>query len=202
MFIFVLLIVMALLLVDNHDSFTYNLVQLIEEASCKDYIVELSEKVNIKMAQAFSHIMFSPGPGLPNDFPIMKRLLQAYASQKHFLGICLGHQAIAEYYGGQLLNLPKVVHGQSVNVYLQKEDLLFKDVRSPFEVGLYHSWVVDTQNFPSDLEITALSDIGRIMALRHKAYSVRGVQFHPESIMTPQGLLMIKNWLTDTVMYD
>ncbi len=191
---------MALLLVDNHDSFTYNLVQLIEEAGCKDYLVEVSEKVNIEMAQPFSHIMFSPGPGLPNDFPVMKQLLQAYASQKHFLGICLGHQAIAEYYGGQLLNLPKVVHGQTAQVYSQQKEGLFKDLASPFEVGLYHSWVVDTQNFPSDLEITALSDIKRIMALRHKVYSVRGVQFHPESIMTPQGLRMIKNWFANTMI--
>ncbi len=187
---------MSLLLVDNHDSFTYNLVQLIEEAGCTDYAVKTSEKITIEMARPFSHIMFSPGPGLPNDFPIMKQLLQAFEAKKHFLGICLGHQAIAEYYGGRLVNLSEVVHGQTANISFPQDDLLFNNIPPDTEVGLYHSWIVDSKHLPADLETTALSHVKRIMALRHKTHSVRGLQFHPESIMTPQGLLMIQNWLT------
>lgn len=184
-----------LLIVDNHDSFTYNLVQLVEEATAMDYYVLPSEQVEVSAAAAFSHIMFSPGPGLPQDFPVMQALLQAYDTQKSFLGICLGHQAIAQHYGGRLNNLSQVVHGQQKKVYRQGEDMLFEGLPQPFEVGLYHSWVVDAESMPSTLTTTALSEQGRVMALCHKAYNVRGLQFHPESIMTPQGLYMVRQWL-------
>ncbi|MCL3781372.1 aminodeoxychorismate/anthranilate synthase component II [Prolixibacteraceae bacterium JC049] len=187
---------MKLLIVDNHDSFTYNLVQLIEEAGCTNYQIVANEAVNIAAAAEFTHILFSPGPGLPDEFPAMKQLLEQYAPSKSFLGICLGHQAIAEFYGGQLYNLPEVVHGQVKHITQKKNDMLFSTIDNQFDVGLYHSWIVSNNHFPEELEITALSEENRIMALRHRSLNIRGVQFHPESIMTPNGLEMIKNWLS------
>lgn len=186
---------MKLLIVDNHDSFTYNLVQLIEEAGCTNYQIVSSHAVNIQLASSFTHILFSPGPGVPDEFPMMKRLLEAFQTSKSFFGICLGHQAIAEFFGAQLFNLPLVVHGQTKQITQTKSDILFQNIEKQFDVGLYHSWIVSNNNFPTELEITALSAENRIMALRHCNHNIRGVQFHPESIMTSEGKKMIKNWL-------
>ncbi len=186
---------MKLLIVDNHDSFTYNLVQLVEEAGVCHFDVVASHLIDSDASSQYDKILFSPGPGLPDEFPAMKQLLDRYKNRKSFLGICLGHQAIAEYFGATLINLPKVVHGQQKTVYQKEKDFLFALLPGSFDVGLYHSWLVNPDTIPSGLIVTAQTDDHRVMALRHKKFDIRGVQFHPESIMTPHGKQMIENWL-------
>jgi anthranilate synthase component II len=186
---------MKLLIVDNHDSFTYNLVHLVEEAGGKDFEIQFNDQIDLEAAAQFDKFLFSPGPGLPDEFPAMKLLLDLYKTKKSFLGICLGHQAIAEYFGGQLYNLPEVVHGQQKKIEQLDNDPLFRGLEKNLQVGLYHSWLVSHDNFPSKLEISALSHENRIMGLHHKNLDIRGLQFHPESIMTPDGLKMMRNWL-------
>jgi len=185
-----------ILVIDNNDSFTFNLVQLIEEESPIPYEVVGSDMLDPGMAARFSHVLISPGPGLPTDFPRMCEVIRRFGPEKDLLGICLGLQAIAVVYGGHLINMPLVKHGVTTSLhFLIGDPELFSGVPDGTRVGLYHSWTVDHATLPESLEITAVDKKGRIMAIKHKTFKVRGVQFHPESFMTPAGRLLIQNWL-------
>jgi anthranilate synthase component 2 len=155
-----------------------------------------NDKINLEEIDQYTHILLSPGPGVPDEAGIMKELIQTYGETKSIFGVCLGMQAIGEIYGGTLVNLDKVYHGLSLPAtVISKEDITFRGIPQKFQVGRYHSWVIQTNNFPDVLEITAVDDEGRVMALRHKEFNVRGVQFHPESILTEYGKKMLENWL-------
>lgn len=184
-----------LLILDNYDSFTYNLVQLVEQHQGWEFDVIKNDEIKIDEVQAYDKILLSPGPGLPSDAGIMPQLIREYAAHKSILGVCLGHHAIAEVFGGALFNFAQPIHGIKRKVDLLLEDGIFENIPHHFEVGLYHSWAVNKNDFPEELELVALSEKGVIMALRHKYYDVKGVQFHPESIMTPMGKEMLWNWL-------
>lgn len=186
---------MKLLVLDNYDSFTYNLVHLIEKVSDISFNVIRNDKISLADVNNYDKILLSPGPGLPNDAGIMSELLKKYSPTKSILGVCLGLQAIGENFGAHLKNLDTVYHGIATPVNILIEDLIFKDCPAKFTVGRYHSWVVDTDQLPADLIITATDDKNNIMALKHKSYDVRGVQFHPESILSEQGETIIRNWL-------
>lgn len=186
---------MQLLVLDNYDSFTYNLVHLIEKVSDIPFDVIRNDKISVADVNAYDKILLSPGPGLPKDAGIMPELLKQYGSTKSILGVCLGLQAIGENYGATLKNLDTVFHGLATPIKIINDDLIFKDCPKTFTVGRYHSWVVDNNTLPSALEITAIDDNGSIMALKHQSHDVRGVQFHPESILSEYGETMIKNWL-------
>lgn len=186
---------MQLLVLDNYDSFTFNLVHLIEKCSDIPFEVHRNDKISIAEAGKFDKILLSPGPGLPKDAGILKELIETYGASKSILGVCLGQQAIGEVFGANLRNLGEVYHGVAVPLKVIQQDLLFKDCPSSFSVGRYHSWVVDRENLPLELEVTAVDDKDMIMALRHKHYDVRGVQFHPESILSEHGETIMKNWL-------
>jgi len=185
-----------LLIIDNFDSFTFNLVQLVEECGVHEYEVIRSDHLDPEQADRFTGILISPGPGLPDDFPGMCEVIRRFGPNKRILGICLGHQAIAEVYGGRLINLREVNHGVTTGMkILHADEKLFDGVPDGEQVGLYHSWVVDPSDLPGCLEVTAESEEGNILALRHQEYDVRGVQFHPESIMTTAGKRIMNNWL-------
>ena len=187
---------MKLLIIDNYDSFTYNLVQMIEELCMLNYEVIPHDKINIDEVNRFNKILITPGPGLPEDHPILKKVIGQYASSKSILGVCLGHQAITKAFGGELLRHENVSHGITKKIVIKElSDPLFSNLPIEMSVGLYHSWAVSETNFPSELEITAISEDNVIMALSHKQYDVKGVQFHPESMMTPFGKQLLKNWL-------
>jgi anthranilate synthase component 2 len=186
---------MTILLLDNYDSFTYNVAHLIRECGFAVDIIR-NDKITVEEAGRYDKIVLSPGPGIPEEAGIMPALIKRYAAQKPILGICLGHQAIGEAFGGRLQNLPRVVHGLATKVHITTPpDTIFAGLPTEFAVGRYHSWVVDTEGFPADLAITAVDEEGQIMALRHRSYNVRGVQFHPESVLTEHGAAMMKNWL-------
>lgn len=186
---------MKLLVLDNYDSFTYNLVHLIEKVSDIEFDVIRNDKISINSINSYDKILLSPGPGLPKDAGIMPELLQRYKSSKSILGICLGLQAIGETYGASLQNLETVVHGQATPISIISEDTLFQNCPNNFLVGRYHSWVINNQHLPNELEITAKDLDGNIMALKHKKDDVKGVQFHPESILSEYGETIINNWL-------
>lgn len=187
---------MRILIFDNYDSFTYNLVQLVEQWGAADYEVVKSDKVTLEMARNFDKILFSPGPGLPADVPMMIEIIRELGPEVPMLGVCLGHQAIAVAFGGELVNLEHIYHGMTIDVQREVDDEpLFFRVPAIFRCGLYHSWAVADEGFPAVLEITARGEFGTIMALRHRTYPLQGIQFHPESIMTPNGRQMIFNWL-------
>ncbi len=186
---------MKTIIVDHQDSFTYNIVELISQAVSVTPDVIPAKNLDIKTLNQYDKIILSPGPGLPRDFVNIKQILDTYKTNKHILGICLGHQAIATYFGGQLYNLNQVVHGQPKSVKIIRTSLLFDNLPAVFEVGLYHSWVVSQDHFPVDLHIDALSDDGLIMSLSHKNYNIYGLQFHPESYITQYGQQMIKNFI-------
>ncbi len=188
---------MKLLIVDNNDSFTYNLVQLIIETELAEVDVINHAELALESVAAYDKILFSPGPSLPDDFPIMKKILDSYAESKSILGICMGLQAIAEFYGGKLYNLQEVVHGQKQQLQIIKPDPVFNNIPQNTEIGLYHSWAVSTDNLPDDMEVIAQNQNGVIMAIRHKANNIKGLQFHPESIITEHGSKMIENWIKD-----
>lgn len=188
---------MNLLVLDNYDSFTFNLVQYIQEILGYEVDVFRNDEISLDAVEAYDVIVLSPGPGLPKDAGIMPELIKRYAPSKCIFGVCLGQQAIAEAFGGSLENLATVFHGIETPIQITDlEEPLFKDLPRSFQAGRYHSWVVKQDDFPSELQITALDEQGSIMALRHKAYNVRGVQFHPESIMTTVGKDMLRNLLT------
>lgn len=186
---------MRVLILDNYDSFTYNLVQYIEEILQTKVEVYRNDAISLDEVEAYDAIVLSPGPGLPSEAGIMPALISRYAPFKPILGVCLGHQAIGEAFGGQLLNLTQVYHGLETPVQvLDYEEPLFEGLPSVFAAGRYHSWVVSKEGFPDSLLVTAEDEQGAIMAMRHKHYNVRGVQFHPESILTPEGRRMLENF--------
>ena len=186
---------MKILVIDNYDSFVYNLVHYIREF-VDDVTVWRNDQFELDDVAAFDKIVLSPGPGIPEEAGLLKAVVERYAPTKSMLGVCLGQQAIGEVFGGSLINLDQVFHGVGTHVErLVDDEPLFAGLPKNFQVGRYHSWVVAREDFPQDLEITAVDESGQIMALRHKKYDLRGVQFHPESVLTPHGKSMIKNWL-------
>lgn len=186
---------MKIVVIDNYDSFTYNLVHYLEELSGEVTVLR-NDEFDIEELITYDKILLSPGPGIPDEAGLLKEVIRQYAKTKSILGICLGQQAIGEVYGGSLVNLDKVFHGISSKVKITaKEESLFKNLPEEFEVGRYHSWVVATENFPKNLEITSTDENGQIMSLRHRTFDVKGVQFHPESVLTPDGKTILKNWL-------
>ncbi|MBL4716000.1 MAG: aminodeoxychorismate/anthranilate synthase component II [Bacteroidetes bacterium] len=188
---------MKLLVYDNYDSFTYNLVHIIEEHGI-EHDVYRNDKLSLDEIGQYDKILLSPGPGIPIEAGNMLEVIKEYAPKKSILGVCLGHQGIAEVFGGELINMEKVLHGVSTKVSISDtQDYLFKDIVQEFEGGHYHSWVVDDVNFPEELEVTAINENGLIMALKHKEFDVRGVQFHPESVLTEHGKEIIMNWLNN-----
>lgn len=187
---------MKVLVLDNYDSFTYNLVQYIQEILEHKIDVFRNDEIDLDAVGAYDFIILSPGPGLPKDAGIMPALIQRYAATKTILGVCLGHQAIGEAFGASLENLAHVFHGVETPIEVVVEDEpLFQSMPTTFQAGRYHSWVVAKESLPSELEVTAVDKDGVIMAMRHKTYDVRGVQFHPESIMTEFGRKMLENLL-------
>jgi anthranilate synthase component 2 len=188
---------MKILVLDNYDSFTYNLVHIIRSL---DYAMDIvrNDKISVDQVQAYDKILLSPGPGIPDEAGIMKAVIKEYATSKSILGICLGHQGIAEVFGASLYNIPKVLHGvTSQSTVMDNDEYLFSDVPSTFQSTHYHSWAVVPETIPADLKVTARNAEGLVMGLRHTRYDVKGLQFHPESIMTPDGPKMIKNWLSN-----
>jgi anthranilate synthase component 2 len=184
-----------ILILDNYDSFTYNLLQLVEENGGEAVVIK-NDQIMLESIAQYDKILFSPGAGIPSDFPIMTQIVQRYRHTKSILGICLGHQAIAAAYGAKLYNMPEVFHGKKHIITIEdKRDYLFNGLPESFEVGLYHSWAVDRQSLPVVLKITALNSNGIIMALSHTTDDVKGIQFHPESYMTGYGKKIIGNWL-------
>lgn len=183
------------LVIDNYDSFVYNLVHYLEDLDCK-VTVKRNDQLNLEDVAAFDKVLLSPGPGIPDEAGLLKAIIKEYAPTKSMFGVCLGQQAIGEVFGGSLINLDKVFHGVATTAKQTVQDEpLFKDIPEAFEIGRYHSWVVSPEDFPEELEITSVDENGQIMSLRHKFYDVRGVQFHPESVLTPEGKKMIKNWI-------
>ena len=191
---------MKLLVFDNYDSFTYNLVHLVKKIMDCDLEVHRNDEIAMEKVKEFDKIILSPGPGLPNEAGSLLPLIKEYASSQSILGVCLGHQAIAEAFGGKLVNLDTVYHGVATPVRVGSRESgvrsqLFQDLPGAFEAGRYHSWIVSDENFPGELEVTARDDNNYIMALQHKEFDVQGVQFHPESVLTPLGEQILKNWL-------
>ena len=188
---------MKTLVLDNYDSFTYNLVQLLRELGHGDQTtVVRNDKLTLEEVDAYDAVLLSPGPGLPAEAGLMPQLIRRYAPTKRLLGVCLGHQGIAESFGGTLYNLPAVLHGVATEAeVLVPDDRLFAGLPARFQVGRYHSWVVRPESMPAALEVTARDANGQVLAFRHRQYDVRGVQFHPESILTEHGKEMLQNWL-------
>ncbi|RKS24998.1 anthranilate synthase component 2 [Flavobacterium endophyticum] len=186
---------MKIVIIDNYDSFTYNLVHYLEELSGEVTVLR-NDEFEIEELQTFDKILLSPGLGIPDEAGLLKQVISHYAETKSILGICLGQQAIGEVYGGSLINLDKVFHGISSKVKTSvKDETLFDTIPEEFEVGRYHSWVISAENFPDELEITSTDENGQIMSLRHRKFDIKGVQFHPESVLTPHGKTILKNWL-------
>lgn len=185
---------MKILVIDNYDSFTYNLVHYLEDLGC-EVTVKRNDKLTLEEVDAFHKIVLSPGPGIPDEAGLLKAIIKQYAATKSILGVCLGQQAIAEVFGGSLINLDTVFHGVATKVNITVDDeSLFNKMGKTIEVGRYHSWVVDT-NLPEVLEATSIDENGQIMSLRHKVYDVKGVQYHPESVLTPNGKQILENWV-------
>ncbi len=187
---------MKILVIDNYDSFTYNLVHYIEDIQSSKVYVVRNDKITIKEIDNYDKILLSPGPGLPEQAGIIKQIIKHYAATKSILGVCLGMQAIAEVFGGTLVNLDKVFHGVESTIYQRVYDYkLFRDIPNEFTAGRYHSWVVNNNDLPDELIVSSVDKQNNIMSLFHTIYDVRGIQFHPESVMTPHGKKIIQNWL-------
>ncbi len=186
-----------ILVFDNYDSFTYNLVHLVEKIIDDKVDVYRNDEIVLEKVKEYDKIILSPGPGIPEEAGLLLPLIKEYAPTKSILGVCLGHQAIGEVFGGKLINLDKVYHGVATPIkILNQKSKILNGFGDTVEVGRYHSWIVSKENFPSDeLEITAEDSNGYIMAMQHKKYDVQGVQFHPESVLTPDGERMMRNWL-------
>ncbi|MCI1779289.1 MAG: aminodeoxychorismate/anthranilate synthase component II [Bacteroidales bacterium] len=187
-----------ILVFDNYDSFTYNLVQALKAGGCRNIDVVRNDKISLDEINEYDGIVLSPGPGIPEEAGLLIPLIRRYAPYKRILGICLGMQAIGEAFGGSLVNLSEVYHGVADKITVINNDPLFKgiaDKNGTFTGGRYHSWVISRKGFPSCLQVTAEDDNGQIMALRHNKYDVCGLQFHPESVLTPDGQKIINNWL-------
>ena len=187
---------MRILVFDNYDSFTYNLVHLVEYITGEKVEVFRNDQIALEKVKDYDKIILSPGPGIPVEAGLLLPLIKEYAATKSILGVCLGHQAIGEAFCGTLTNLDEVYHGVAMPCTLSKViSPLFKDMPCTFDVGRYHSWVLSKENFPKELEITAEDDLGFIMAMQHKTYDIQAVQFHPESVLTPVGEKIMRNWL-------
>ena len=188
---------MKILVFDNYDSFTYNLVHLVEKIIGAKVEVHRNDQIPLEKVKDYDKIILSPGPGIPSEAGLLLPLTKEYAATKSILGVCLGHQAIGEAFGGKLVNLSTVYHGVATPIKITNTNApILKGLDEVVEVGRYHSWVVSNENFPNDLEVTAQDDNGFIMALQHKTYDVQGVQFHPESVLTPMGEIILRNWLS------
>jgi anthranilate synthase component 2 len=185
---------MKTLLFDNYDSFTYNLLHILKELGT-DVEVRRNDRIALEEIERFDKILLSPGPGIPGEAGILLPLIKRYALSKSILGVCLGEQAIAEAFGGKLINLADVRHGVCSDIRIKIKDPLFEGLTPGFRAGRYHSWIVSKEELPDCLEITAEDMEGQVMAIRHKIYNVRGIQFHPESILTPKGKKIIQNWI-------
>lgn len=183
-----------ILVIDNYDSFVHNLVHYLEKAGA-EVEVRRNDRVSLEEVDRWDRILLSPGPGLPKDAGIMPKLIQRYAREKDIFGVCLGHQAIAEAFGLKLRNLERVVHGEPTRARPLGHDLLYEGIPNPFEIGHYHSWVVDETGVENSFEITVRDSDGSIMGIRHRDLTLNGVQFHPESVLTPHGYRIIENWL-------
>lgn len=188
---------MKILVFDNYDSFTYNLVHLVEKITGKAVQVVRNDEISLDLVENYDKIILSPGPGIPSEAGLLLALIERYAPSKSILGICLGHQAIGQAFGADLINLDTVYHGIATRIHQTEiRTSIFEGLAPSFEVGRYHSWMIAEKYFPAELEITARDEQGAIMALKHRSYDVEGLQFHPESVLTPDGELIIKNWLT------
>lgn len=186
---------MKIAVIDNYDSFTFNLVHYLEKNNALVTVFR-NDELETDELQDYDKILLSPGPGLPNEAGILLKIIETYHKTKPILGICLGHQAIAEFFGAKLENQKSVTHGEADEIFKTDENEdLFEDISNPITVGRYHSWIVSNDNLPDDLEITSVNNDNQIMSLRHKNYDIKGIQFHPESILTPNGETIIKNWL-------
>ncbi|MBT1703258.1 anthranilate synthase component II [Chryseosolibacter indicus] len=186
---------MKILVLDNYDSFTYNLVHIIRALGYSMDIFR-NDKIAIEDVKRYDKILLSPGPGIPDEAGIMKQVIREYGPAKSILGVCLGHQGIGEAYGAKLFNIPKVLHGVTSTTEVKDEnDYLFKGVSKTFQATHYHSWAIVPETINNELKITAVNNEGLVMALTHSKYDIKGVQFHPESVMTPEGPKMIENWL-------
>lgn len=185
---------MKTVIIDNYDSFTYNLAHLVKELGAEVSVVR-NDQFRLSELKLFDKIILSPGPGIPTEAGLLMDVIDAYASVKPILGVCLGHQAIGEYFGGKLTNLSQVFHGIASIISITAPDYIYKELPAQVQVGRYHSWVVDNEGLPDCLEVTSVSEEGQIMSLRHKQYDVRGIQYHPESVLTPEGRKIIANWL-------
>jgi len=184
-----------ILVIDNYDSFTYNLVHYLEDLDC-EVVVKRNDQITLEEVQAYDKIVLSPGPGIPDEAGMLKEIIATYAASKSIFGVCLGQQAIAEVFGGSLINLDEVYHGIATKIKITGDDVLFQGLPEEIEVGRYHSWVVDP-NLPDTLMVTSVDKNGQIMSIRHKDFDVCAVQFHPESVLTPQGKEILDNWLNN-----
>ncbi len=188
---------MKILVFDNYDSFTYNLVHLVEKITSIKVDVFRNDEISLGDVEKYDKIILSPGPGIPSEAGLLLALIKKYAATKSILGVCLGHQAIGEAFGGKLINLDTVYHGVATPIkIINKQSQVLNNLENEIIVGRYHSWIVSDENFPEELEVTARDEKGYIMALQHKSYDVQGVQFHPESVLTPDGEQILKNWLS------
>ena len=185
---------MKIVIIDNYDSFTYNLSHLVKELGAEVTVLR-NDQFELSDLEPYSKIILSPGPGIPSEAGLLCDVIRTYSDRKPILGVCLGHQAIGEVFGGKLENLSDVFHGVATEGTQFGNDALFSGLPQRITMGRYHSWVVSKEGFPECLEITAESDEGQIMALRHKTLNVRGIQFHPESVLTADGRKMLQNWL-------
>ncbi|WP_337569991.1 aminodeoxychorismate/anthranilate synthase component II [Hallella sp.] len=181
-------------IIDNYDSFTYNLAHLVKQLGAKVEVFR-NDQFTLNQLERFTKIILSPGPGIPEEAGLLMDVIRTYAGRKPMLGVCLGHQAIAEVFGGNLVNLKEVYHGIATEGTQFGNDPIFSGLPKRIVMGRYHSWVVDRVGFPDCLEVTAMSDDGQIMALRHRNYNIHGIQFHPESVLTPEGATIVRNWL-------
>ena len=187
---------MKILVFDNYDSFTYNLVHLVEKITHEKVTVFRNDQIALADIQQYDKIILSPGPGIPVEAGLLLPLIEEYASSKSILGVCLGHQAVGEAFGGTLINLDTVYHGVATPItIIDQQSKIFNELPEVIEVGRYHSWIVSDENFPGELEVTARDENGYIMGLQHKTFDVQGVQFHPESVLTPDGEKLMRNWL-------
>ena len=185
---------MKIVIIDNYDSFTYNLSHLVKELGAEVTVVR-NDQFRLEDLEQYSKIILSPGPGIPSEAGLLLDVIRTYAGRKPILGVCLGHQAIGEVFGAKLENLSDVFHGVATPCHIIADDPIFSGIPRDITIGRYHSWVVSREDFPDCLEITAVSEQGQIMALRHRELNIRGIQFHPESVLTPDGKKMLQNWM-------
>ncbi|NOY94928.1 MAG: aminodeoxychorismate/anthranilate synthase component II [Chlorobi bacterium] len=189
---------MKIIVIDNYDSFTYNLVHAIKKIAKLPVVVSRNDEIKMEELESFDKIVLSPGPGIPSEAGLLMDIIKEFAPKKSILGVCLGHQAIGEVFGGQILNMNKVLHGIATPVTVtSRNTCLFNKIPDTFDAGRYHSWIVERKGLPDCFEITSLDNVGEIMSIMHKEFDVQGVQFHPESVLTPYGEQMIKNWLNN-----